>query len=78
MLHDFYNLINICICSKSLNIPKLLQELCAKQERCLKLGQLLDDESGRILKSHPKIQNTLNDVFSVEKIEGKFCFFTFN
>ena len=54
------------------NIPKLLKELCSKQERCLKLSQLLDDESGRILKNPPNIQNTLNDIFLVEKIEPHF------
>ena len=51
------------------NIPKLMKQLCTKQERCLKLSQLLDDESGRTLKNPPNIQNTLNDVFSVEQIE---------
>lgn len=53
------------------NIPGLLKQLCTKQERCLKLSQILDDESQRILKNSPNIQSTLNDVFSVEKIEGK-------
>jgi len=51
------------------NIPKLFKQLCTEQERCLKLSQLLDDESGRILKNPPNIHNTLNDVFSVKKIE---------
>ena len=51
------------------NIPKLFKQLYTKQERCLKLSQLLDEESGRILRNPPNIQNTLNDVFSVEKIE---------
>ena len=51
------------------NISELLKQLCTKQERCLKLSQLLDDESGRTLKNPPNIQNTLNDVFSVEQIE---------
>jgi len=50
------------------NILELMKQLCAKQKRCLKLSQLLDDESERILKNPPNIQNTLNDVFSVEKI----------
>ena len=50
------------------NISLLVKQLSTKQERCLKLSQLLDDESGRILKNPPNIQNTLNDVFSVEKI----------
>ena len=51
------------------NIPDLFKQLCTKQERCLKLSQLLDNESGRTLKNPPNIQNTLNDTFSVEKIE---------
>ena len=54
------------------NIAKLLKQLYTKQERCLKLSQLLDDESGRILKNPPNIQSTLNDVFSVEKIESNY------
>ena len=54
------------------NISQLVKQLCIKQERCLKLSQLLDNESGRTLKDPPAIQNTLNDVFSVEKIEGNF------
>ena len=51
------------------NIPKLIKQLFTKQERCLKLSQLLDDESERTLQNPPNIQNTINDVFSVEKIE---------
>ena len=55
-----------------INISKLLKQLCEKQERCLKLNQLLDNESSRVLKDPPVIQNTLNDVFLVKKIEGNF------
>jgi len=54
------------------NISRLVKQLCAKQERCLKLSQLLDSESSRVLKDPPAIQNTLNDVFLVKKIEGNF------
>ena len=54
------------------NVSQLVKQLCTKQERCLKLSQLLDNESGRTLKDPPIIKNTLNDVFSVEKIEGNF------
>ena len=54
------------------NISQLVKQLCAKLERCLKLSQLLDSESSRILKDPPVIQNTLNDVFLVKKIEGNF------
>ena len=55
-----------------INISQLVKQICAKQERCLKLSQLLDSESSRILKDPPVIQNTLNDVFLVKKIEGNF------
>lgn len=54
------------------NISLLVKELYTKQERCLRLSQSLDNESSRTLKDPPIIQNTLNDVFSVEKIEGSF------
>ena len=54
------------------NISQLVKQLFAKQERCLKLSQLLDDESERILKNPPNIQNTLNDIFLVVKIERNF------
>ena len=54
------------------NISQLVKQLCIKQERCLKLSQLLDSESSRVLKDPPVIKNTLNDVFLVEKIEGNF------
>ena len=54
------------------NISQLVKQLCINQERCLKLSQLLESESSRVLKDPPTIQNTLNDVFLVEKIEGNF------
>ena len=54
------------------NMSQLVEQLFTKQERCLKLSQLLDDESERILKNPPNIQNTLNDIFLVEKIERNF------
>jgi len=54
------------------NISLLVKELCINQERCLKLSQLLESESSRVLKDPPTIQNTLNDVFLVEKIDGNF------
>jgi hypothetical protein len=54
------------------NISQLVKQLFTKQERCLKLNQLLESETSRILKDPPVIQNTLNDVFLVEKIEGNF------
>ena len=33
---------------------------------------MLDNESSKTLKDPPIIQNTINDVFLVEKIEGSF------
>ncbi len=54
------------------NITQLVKQLSSKQERCLKLSQLLDNESGRIMRDPPEIQNTLNDIFSVEKIDDHF------
>lgn len=54
-----------------LNLMKLIKDLCAMQERCLQLSHLLDNESGRTLERHPDIVNTVNDVFSVMKIENE-------
>ena len=47
----------------------MIKDLCSMQERCLKLSHLLDDESGRILETYPDIVKTVNDVFTVIKIE---------
>ena len=47
----------------------MIKELCSMQERCLKLSHLLDDESGRVLETNPDIVKTVNDVFTVLKIE---------
>ena len=58
------------------SISQLVKQLCDKQERCLKLSQLLDSESSRILKDPPVIQNTLNDVFLVKKIENLYRLIT--
>lgn len=52
-----------------LNLMEMIKDLCAVQERCLKLSHLLDNESGRTLERHPDIVNTVNDIFSVMKIE---------
>ncbi|GJL77676.1 MAG: hypothetical protein NPINA01_06650 [Nitrospinaceae bacterium] len=54
-----------------LNLMDLIKDLCAMQERCLQLSHLLDHESGRILEQHPDIVNTVNDVFSVIKIDNE-------
>ena len=47
----------------------MIKELCAMQERCLKLSHLLDNESGRVLETNPDVVKTVNDVFTVMKIE---------
>jgi len=44
------------------------------QDRCLRLSHLLDNESGRTLQDPPEIIQTLNDVFSVIKIESEFVY----
>jgi hypothetical protein len=51
------------------NLMGMIKELCSMQDRCLKLSHLLDDESGRVLESNPDVVNTINDVFTVMKIE---------
>ncbi len=53
-----------------MDVMRLIQDLTAMQNRCLRLSHLLDDESGRVLEDPPEIQETLNDVFSVTKIEN--------
>jgi hypothetical protein len=54
-----------------LNLMGLIKDLCSMQERCLQLSHLLDHESGRTLEKQPEIVNTVNDIFSVLKIEGQ-------
>jgi len=51
------------------DLMAMIKDLCSMQERCLKLSHLLDDESGRILETHPDIVKTVNDVFMVMNIE---------
>ncbi len=51
------------------NLMGMIKELCSMQERCLKLSHLLDDESGRVLETNPDVVKTVNDVFTVMKIE---------
>jgi len=51
------------------NLMEMIKELCSMQERCLKLSHLLDDESGRVLETNPDVVKTVNDVFTVMKIE---------
>jgi hypothetical protein len=56
------------------NVMALFKDLSAKQERCLKLSHLLDEESGNVLKLSPDIHETVTDIFSVEKIDSDFVF----
>jgi len=51
------------------NLMGMIKELFSMQERCLKLSHLLDNESGRVLETNPDVVNTVNDVFTVMKIE---------
>lgn len=53
---------------ESVDVMALFKDLCTRQERCLKLSQLLDEESGHTLEDPPEIHDTLNDVFTVDKI----------
>ncbi len=48
----------------------MIKELCSMQERCLKLSHLLDNESGRVLETNPDVVKTVNDIFTVMKIEN--------
>jgi hypothetical protein len=50
------------------DLMAMIKELCSMQERCLKLSHLLDNESGRVLETHPNIVKTVNDIFTVMKI----------
>ena len=52
----------------------VLQELSLSQERCLKLSNSLDEESGRTLEDTPPIVETVNDFFQVTKIERGFVY----
>ena len=53
-----------------IDIMDLVKDFSSMQERCLKLSQLLDGESGRVLDDPPEIVHTVTDVFSVVKIEN--------
>ena len=59
---------------ENIDTGKLIKVLHSTQARCLRLSHLLDDESGRILKDPPKITQTINDVFTVEKIDHNLVF----
>lgn len=58
----------------NIDFPSLLKNLSSAQERCLKLSHYLDEETGRVLKDPPPIVDTVNDFFSVIKIEKSFVY----
>ena len=49
-----------------------VQELTQAQDRCLQLSHFLDDETGKTLEEPPQIVQTVNDIFSVIKIDKSF------
>jgi hypothetical protein len=53
-----------------IDFQKTVQALTGAQDRCLQLSHFLDDETGRVLEEPPRIVETINDVFSVIKIDG--------
>jgi hypothetical protein len=56
------------------DFQKTVQALTDAQDRCLQLSHFLDDETGRILEEPPRIVETVNDVFSVIKIDGDYIY----
>jgi hypothetical protein len=59
---------------ENIDFRAFLKELSSAQERCLKLSNSLDEESGRTLKDTPPIVETINDFFQVTKIERGFVY----
>ena len=57
-----------------IDFQKTMQALTGAQDRCLQLSHFLDDETGRILEEPPRIVETVNDVFSVIKIDGDYIY----
>ena len=57
-----------------IDFQKTVQALTGAQDRCLQLSHFLDDETGRILEEPPRIIETINDVFSVIKIDGNYIY----
>jgi hypothetical protein len=57
-----------------IDFQKTVQALTGAQDRCLQLSHFLDDETGRILEEPPRIIETVNDVFSVTKIDGDYMY----
>ena len=58
----------------AIDFQKTVQALTGAQDRCLQLSHFLDDETGRILEEPPRIVETVNDVFSVIKIDGDYIY----
>jgi len=57
-----------------IDFQKTVQALTGAQDRCLQLSHFLDDETGRTLEEPPRIVETVNDVFSVIKIDGDYIY----
>jgi len=57
-----------------IDFQKTVQALTGAQDRCLQLSHFLDDETGRVLEEPPRIIETINDVFSVIKIDGDYIY----
>jgi hypothetical protein len=57
-----------------IDFQKTVQALTGAQDRCLQLSHFLDDETGRILEEPPRIVETINDIFSVTKIDGDYIY----
>ncbi len=57
-----------------IDFQKTVQALNGAQDRCLQLSHFLDDETVRVLEEPPRIIETINDVFSVIKIDGDYIY----
>lgn len=57
-----------------IDFQKTVQALTGAQDRCLQLSHFLDDETGRVLEEPPRIIETINDIFSVIKIDGDYIY----
>ena len=55
-----------------IDFQKRVQDLTRAQDRCLQLSHFLDDETGKTLEEPPQIVQTVNDIFSVVKIDNGF------
>jgi len=57
-----------------IDFQKTVQALTNAQDRCLQLSHFLDDETGRVLEEPPRIFDTINDIFTVTKIDGDYIY----